>query len=108
MPGSFQDGSVPGKLQYGAAWWFLDQEDGIRTQLNALSNLGLLARFVGMLTDSRSFLSFPRHEYFRRILCDQLGADVASGRLPGRRDWLAGLVADVCYRNAKDYFGFPP
>jgi glucuronate isomerase len=108
MPGSFQDGSVPGKLQYGAAWWFLDQEDGIRAQLNALSNLGLLARFVGMLTDSRSFLSFPRHEYFRRILCDQLGADVASGRLPDRRQWLKNLVAGVCYRNAKNYFGFPP
>ena len=108
MPGSFQDGSVPGKLQYGSAWWFLDQEDGMRRQLNALSNYGLLGRFVGMLTDSRSFLSFPRHEYFRRILCDLLGADVASGRLPGRRDWLKNLVAGVCYRNAKNYFGFPP
>jgi glucuronate isomerase len=107
MPGSFQDGSIPGKLQYGAAWWFLDQENGIRTQLDALSNLGLLSRFVGMLTDSRSFLSYPRHEYFRRILCDALGADVESGRLPDRRDWLANLVADVCYRNAKNYFAFP-
>jgi glucuronate isomerase len=107
MPGSFQDGSVPGKLQYGASWWFLDQEDGIRAQLNTLSNMGLLNRFVGMLTDSRSFLSYPRHEYFRRILCDQLGADVASGRLPDRRDWLTRLVAGVCYHNAKNYFGFP-
>ena len=107
MPGSFQDGSVPGKLQYGAAWWFLDQENGIRAQLDILSNLGLLSRFVGMLTDSRSFLSYPRHEYFRRILCDMLGADVVSGRLPDRRDWLANLVADVCYRNAKNYFAFP-
>ena len=107
MPGSFQDGSVPGKLQYGSSWWFLDQEDGIRAQLNALSNLGLLNRFVGMLTDSRSFLSYPRHEYFRRILCDLLGADVATGRLPDRRDWLKNLVADVCYRNAKNYFQFP-
>ena len=107
MPGSFQDGSVPGKLQYGAAWWFLDQENGIRAQLDVLSNLGLLSRFVGMLTDSRSFLSYPRHEYFRRILCDLLGADVASGRLPDRRDWLDNLVADVCYRNAKNYFAFP-
>ncbi|MGD1083888.1 MAG: glucuronate isomerase [Verrucomicrobiota bacterium] len=107
MPGSFQDGSVPGKLQYGSAWWFLDQEDGMRAQLNALSNLGLLSRFVGMLTDSRSFLSYPRHEYFRRILCDLLGADVATGRLPDRRDWLKNLVADVCYRNAKNYFRFP-
>ena len=107
MPGSFQNGSLPGKLQYGSAWWFLDQEDGIRAQLNALSNLGLLSRFVGMLTDSRSFLSYPRHEYFRRILCDMLGADVASGRLPDRRGWLTTLVADVCYRNARRYFAFP-
>jgi glucuronate isomerase len=107
MPGSFQDGSIPGKLQYGAAWWFLDQENGIRAQLDVLSNLGLLSRFVGMLTDSRSFLSYPRHEYFRRILCDVLGADVESGRLPDRRDWLTNLVADVCYCNAKNYFGFP-
>jgi glucuronate isomerase len=107
MPGSFQDGTVPGKLQYGAAWWFLDQENGIRAQLDALSDLGLLSRFVGMLTDSRSFLSYPRHEYFRRILCDTLGADVESGRLPDRREWLTNLVTDVCYRNAKNYFGFP-
>ncbi|HEX5397749.1 MAG TPA: glucuronate isomerase [Verrucomicrobiae bacterium] len=107
MVGSFQDGSVPGKLQYGAAWWFLDQENGIRAQLDALSDLGLLSQFVGMLTDSRSFLSYPRHEYFRRILCDMLGKDVESGRLPDRRDWLKGLVADVCHRNANSYFGFP-
>src|SRR5262249_40604362 len=107
MPGSFQDGSVPGKLQYGSAWWFLDQEDGIRAQINALSNLGLLSRFVGMLTDSRSFLSYPRHEYFRRILCDMLGADVESGRLPDRPDWLTALLVDICHRNAKKYFGFP-
>jgi glucuronate isomerase len=107
MPGSFQDGSAAGKLQYGAAWWFLDQENGIRAQLDALSDLGLLSLFVGMLTDSRSFLSYPRHEYFRRILCDTLGADVESGRMPDRRDWLTELVADVCYRNAKNYFQFP-
>jgi glucuronate isomerase len=107
MIGSFQDGSVPGKLQYGAAWWFLDQENGIRAQLDALSDLGLLSRFVGMLTDSRSLLSYPRHEYFRRILCDTLGADVESGRLPDRREWLTELVEDVCYRNAKKYFQFP-
>ena len=107
MMGSFQDGSAPGKLQYGAAWWFLDQENGIRAQLDALSSLGLLSRFVGMLTDSRSLLSYPRHEYFRRILCDMLGADVESGRLPDRRDWLENLVADVCYRNVKNYFAFP-
>ena len=107
MTGSFQDGSMAGKLQYGAAWWFLDQESGIRSQLSALSDLGLLSRFIGMLTDSRSFLSYPRHEYFRRILCDVIGADVMSGRLPDRRDWLTKLVADVCHQNAKDYFKFP-
>ena len=106
MIGSFQDGVTPGKMQYGSAWWFLDQEEGMRAQLNALSNFGLLSRFVGMLTDSRSFLSYPRHEYFRRILCDIVGSDVASGRLPDRRDWLEKLVGDVCYRNARDYFGF--
>jgi len=107
MAGSFQDGSLAGKVQYGAGWWFLDQENGIRAQLDALSDLGLLSRFVGMLTDSRSFLSFPRHEYFRRILCDVIGRDVESGRLPDRKDWLSGLVGDVCYHNAKNYFGFP-
>jgi glucuronate isomerase len=107
MPGSFQDGTVPGKLQYGSSWWFLDQETGIRAQLDALSELGLLSLFVGMLTDSRSFLSYPRHEYFRRILCDMIAKDVESGRLPDRREWLTDLVADVCYRNAKNYFGFP-
>jgi glucuronate isomerase len=106
MPGSFQDGSIPGKIQYGSSWWFLDQENGIRAQLDALSDLGLLSRFVGMLTDSRSFLSYPRHEYFRRILCDLIGRDVERGRLPDRREWLTNLVADVCYRNAKSYFGF--
>jgi glucuronate isomerase len=107
MPGSFQDGLMPGKIQYGSSWWFLDQENGIRAQLNALSDLGLLSRFIGMLTDSRSFLSYPRHEYFRRILCDLIGADVESGRLPDRRDLLARLVADICHRNARNYFGFP-
>ena len=107
MPGSFQDGSIPGKVQYGASWWFLDQESGIRSQLNALSELGLLSGFVGMVTDSRSFLSYPRHEYFRRILCDLIGSDVATGRLPDQRAALKDLVADVCYRNAKGYFGFP-
>ena len=96
MPGSFQDGSMPGKIQYGSAWWFLDQENGIRAQLDALSDLGLLSRFVGMLTDSRSFLSYPRHEYFRRILCDMIGKDVESGRLPDRREWLdESFVEDV-------------
>ena len=111
MPGSFQDGTIPGKIQWGSAWWFMDQERGMRDQMNMLSDLGMLSRFVGMVTDSRSFLSYPRHEYFRRILCDLLGADVASGRLPAdaawRRQWLEPLVVGVCAANARDYFGFP-
>jgi glucuronate isomerase len=104
--GSFNDGSAPGKMQLGSAWWFLDQLDGMRKQLDALSNLGLLARFVGMLTDSRSFLSFSRHEYFRRLLCNLLGQDVERGLLPNDRLLLASLVEDVCFRNARDYFQF--
>jgi len=104
MPGSFQDGVIPGKMQWGSGWWFMDQERGMRDQMNMLSDLGLLARFVGMVTDSRSFLSYPRHEYFRRILCDLLGSDVASGRLPDRRDWLDAVVADVCHGNARAMF----
>ncbi|MDR3228291.1 MAG: glucuronate isomerase [Puniceicoccales bacterium] len=106
MAGNFQDGVTAGKIQHGSGWWFLDQEEGMRGQLNALSNLGLLSRFVGMLTDSRSFLSYPRHEYFRRILCDLLATDVATGRLPDRRDYLDRLVADVSHDNAARYFGF--
>ena len=105
MPGSFQDGAIPGKIQWGSGWWFMDQERGMRDQMNMLSDLGLLARFVGMVTDSRSFLSYPRHEYFRRILCDLLGADLESGRLPDRRDWIDRLVADVCCGNARRLFG---
>lgn len=104
--GSFQDGSVPGKLQYGSAWWFLDQINGMEKQLEALSNMGLLARFVGMLTDSRSFLSYSRHDYFRRILCNLLGSDVERGRLPADNKLLGSLVRDVCFRNVRDYFGF--
>ena len=94
-------------MQFGAAWWFLDQEDGMRKQLNALSNLGLLSRFVGMLTDSRSFISYPRHEYFRRILCDVLGKDIEEGRLPASEmDFIGKMVEDICYNNADRYFGF--
>ncbi len=104
--GSFQDGSQPGKMQLGSAWWFLDQLDGMRKQLDALSSLGLLSRFVGMLTDSRSFLSFSRHEYFRRLLCNMLGQDVERGLLPNDRPLLGALVEDVCFRNARDYFRF--
>jgi glucuronate isomerase len=107
LPGSFQDGVTPGKIQYGSGWWFLDQERGMRDQMNALSDLGLLSRFIGMITDSRSFLSYPRHEYFRRILCDLVGQDVESGRIPDRNEWNERLIADVCYGNASQYFGFP-
>lgn len=106
MAGNFNDGSVPGKIQWGSAWWFLDQKDGMEKQLNTLSNMGLLARFVGMLTDSRSFLSFPRHEYFRRILCNLIGRDVMNGELPHDLPLLGKMVQDVCYFNAKNYFQF--
>lgn len=104
MIGNFQDGSVPGKLQYGSAWWFLDQKDGIEAQLRALANMGLLARFVGMVTDSRSFLSYSRHEYFRRLLCNFLGEQVTRGWLPADRGLLDPVVRDVCYLNARRYF----
>ncbi|PUZ20726.1 D-glucuronate isomerase [Chitinophaga costaii] len=103
---SFNDGSTPGKVQYGAAWWFLDQQHGITDQLNALSNTGLLSRFIGMLTDSRSFLSYPRHEYFRRILCDMLGTEIDNGELPRDMDWIGKMVQDISYNNAAAYFGF--
>ena len=106
MIGNFQDGSIPGKIQFGSGWWFLDQREGMEMQINALSNLGLLSRFVGMLTDSRSLLSYCRHEYFRRILCDLIGQDVARGELPADLDLLGGLVADVSFHNAARYFGF--
>jgi len=106
MIGNFQDGKTPGKIQYGSGWWFLDQKDGIEKQINVLSNMGLLSRFVGMLTDSRSFLSFPRHEYFRRILCNILGGDVEKGLLPNDLNLLGKMVEDICYFNAKKYFSF--
>jgi glucuronate isomerase len=106
MIGNFQDGSIPGKLQFGSGWWFLDQKDGMERQMNALSNLGLLSRFVGMLTDSRSFLSYPRHEYFRRILCNLIGSDVENGLIPDDMDLLGKMVEDICYNNAKNYFKF--
>jgi len=106
MIGNFQDGRVPGKVQYGAAWWFLDQRQGIIDQLDALSSMGLLSRFVGMITDSRSFLSFPRHEYFRRILCDLLGAEIEKGLIPNDPELVGGLIQDICHRNAKGYFNW--
>ena len=105
MAGNFQDDSIPGKVQFGSGWWFLDQKEGMEAQLNALSNLGLLSRFIGMTTDSRSFLSFPRHEYFRRILCDLIGRDVVNGELPRDMKLLGGMVADICFHNARRYFG---
>jgi glucuronate isomerase len=106
MCGNFMDGSVPGKMQFGSAWWFLDQQDGMEAQMNALSNMGLLSRFVGMITDSRSFLSYSRHEYFRRLLCNLLGEDVGKGLLPDDRPLLGQLVKNVGFANARDYFGF--
>lgn len=106
MTGNFNDGLIAGKIQWGSAWWFLDQKDGMIKQLNALSNMSLLSRFVGMLTDSRSFLSFPRHEYFRRILCDLFGSEIENGELPGDLDWIGKVVQDICYHNATTYFNW--
>ena len=107
MAYTFNDGTVPGKMQFGSGWWFLDQEDGMRKQMNALSALGLLSRFVGMLTDSRSFISYPRHEYFRRILCDVIGSDIEDGKLPASEmETLGKMVEDISYNNAKNYFNF--
>jgi len=105
--GSFQGGDDPGKIQYGSAWWFLDQKEGITAQINALSNVGLLSRFIGMVTDSRSFMSYPRHEYFRRVLCDIVGHDVIHGELPNNEVLLRRLIEDVCYRNADRYLRLP-
>lgn len=106
MMGNFQTGGIPGKMQWGSGWWFLDQKDGMEKQLNALSNMGLLSRFVGMLTDSRSFLSFPRHEYFRRILCDLIAEDMNKGLVPNDLPFLGKMVQDICYNNAVNYFQF--
>ncbi len=106
MIGNFNDGSVAGKIQFGSAWWFLDQKDGMVKQLDTLSNMGLLSRFIGMITDSRSFLSYPRHEYFRRILCNLIGNDVENGELPADINWLGKTVQDISYNNAKTYFNF--
>lgn len=106
MIGNFNDGSVAGKIQWGSAWWFLDQKHGMTEQINTLSNMGLLSRFVGMLTDSRSFLSFPRHEYFRRLLCNLFGSEIESGELPNDTQWIGKIIRDICYYNAKNYFPF--
>jgi glucuronate isomerase len=106
MAGNFNDGTVPGKIQWGSSWWFLDQKDGIEKQLNTLSNMGMLSRFIGMLTDSRSFLSFPRHEYFRRILCNLLGQEIENGELPNDIEWTGKIIQDICYANTKHYFNW--
>lgn len=106
MIGNFNDGSVAGKIQFGSAWWFLDQKDGMVKQINALSNMGLLSKFVGMLTDSRSFMSYPRHEYFRRILCNLFGEEIENGELPGDITAVGGIIRDICYNNANAYFKF--
>jgi len=105
MIGNFQSGTRPGRMQYGSSWWFLDQKEGIEWQLNTLSNVGLLATFVGMLTDSRSFMSFPRHEYFRRVLCNLLGTEIEKGELPDREDLIGDLIENVCYKNACRFLG---
>jgi glucuronate isomerase len=105
MIGNFQDGSIAGKLQFGSGWWFLDQKEGMEWQMNALSNLGLLSRFVGMLTDSRSFVSYPRHEYFRRTLCGLLGNDMVRGEVPSDYKLVGEMVRNICFGNARDYFG---
>jgi len=104
MIGNFQDGSIPGKMQFGSGWWFLDQKDGMEKQMTALSNLGLLSRFIGMLTDSRSFLSYTRHEYFRRILCSMIGNDVENGEIPNDQNLLGNMIENICYNNAINYF----
>jgi glucuronate isomerase len=106
MAGNFNDGSIAGKIQWGSAWWFLDQLDGMTQQLNTLSNMGLLSRFVGMLTDSRSFLSYPRHEYFRRLLCNLFGEEMEKGELPNDPEWIGKIIQDICFYNARNYFNW--
>lgn len=106
MIGNFNDGSIKGKVQFGSGWWFMDQKEGMTDQMNALSNIGLISCFIGMLTDSRSFLSFPRHEYFRRILCNLFGTDIQNGELPNDMPWIGKLIEDICYHNAKEYLDF--
>ena len=107
MIGNFQDGTIPGKIQYGSGWWFLDQKEGMEWQINALSSLGLLSRFIGMITDSRSFMSYPRHEYFRRTLCDLIGRDIANGEIPNDDKLVGPMIRNICYRNAEAFMAFP-
>ena len=107
MIGNYQDGTIPGKIQFGSGWWFLDQKEGMEWQMNALSNLGLLSRFIGMITDSRSFMSYPRHEYFRRVLCNLIGRDVENGEIPDDDSLIGPMIRNICYHNAKQYLAFP-
>ena len=106
MTGNYNTGGIKGKIQFGAAWWFLDQKDGMEKQLNALSNMGLLSTFIGMLTDSRSFLSYSRHEYFRRILCNLFATEMENGQLPNDSSWIGEIIRDICYYNVKNYLDF--
>ena len=105
VAGNFHDGAIAGKIQFGSGWWFLDQKEGMTWQLNALSNAGLLSRFIGMTTDSRSFMSFPRHEYFRRLLCDMLGREMEDGELPNDEQLVGTMIKNICFDNARQYFG---
>jgi glucuronate isomerase len=105
MAGNFQDGITAGKIQFGSGWWYLDQKEAMQWQMNALSNCGLLSRFLGMLTDSRSFMSYPRHEYFRRVLCDMIGRDVENGEIPDDDDLVGPMIRDICYGNARRFLG---
>ena len=107
MIGNFQDGTIPGKVQYGSGWWFLDQKEGMEWQMNALSNLGLLSRFIGMITDSRSFMSYCRHEYFRRTLCNLIGRDIENGEIPDDDSLVGPMIRNICHANAKNYMAFP-
>jgi glucuronate isomerase len=107
IAGSFQDGSIPGKLQFGSGWWFLDQKEGMEWQMNALSNCGLLSRFVGMVTDSRSFMSHPRHEYFRRVLCNLIGTEVENGELPSDQELVGSMIRNICFENAARLLELP-
>ena len=103
MMGNFQDGAVAGKMQFGSGWWYLDQKEAMEWQMNCLSNVGLLSRFIGMLTDSRSFMSYPRHEYFRRVLCNLLGRDIENGEIPGDDKLVGGMIENICFHNAREY-----
>jgi glucuronate isomerase len=105
MIGNFQDGRTAGKIQFGSGWWFLDQKEAMEWQMNALSNAGLLSRFIGMLTDSRSFMSYPRHEYFRRVLCNLIGADIEKGEIPDSDELVSPMIRGICYGNAERYLG---